>query len=241
MIAKLNTLIKQFLGTSVLIDSPRALGAIIVTIPSTWYLMQPQIERLDRPKGSGHGHGHEGEGHDEHGEESEGGDEGEEQESEEDKGEDESKEGGEGGKSDDSDRSENGAKEVDSGKNVEGVQFKGATSGGTKDNNEQGDTRKHIPDAKGGNKKRIESDYAKRQGEAQKPEEDPSDKDLAASSKDVDDKSRTSQSGKQEGLSNTDTKHSTDIANDPEKSTKAEGGPETAKNKGTVDPSRPQV
>ena len=188
MIAKLNTLIKQLLGTSVLIDSPRALGAAIVTIPSTWYLMQPQIERWNRPKGSGHGHGH-----DEHGEESEGGDEGEGQESGEDKGEDESKEGGEGGdKSDDSDSeggqqdtpdtsddegSENGAEEVDSGKNVEGVQFKGATSGGTKDNNEQGDTRKHIPDAKGGNKKRIESDYAKRQGEAQKPE-DPSDKDL---------------------------------------------------------------
>lgn len=48
------------------------------------------------------------------------------------------------------------------------------------------------------------------------------------------------QSGKQEGLSNTDTKHSTNIAEDPEKSTKPEG-PETAKSKGTVDPHRPQV
>lgn len=194
MVGKVNTLIKQLLRTSVLIGSPRALGAAIVTIPSTWYLMQPQIERWNRPKGSGHGHGHEGEGHDEHGEDSEGGEKGEGQESGEDKGEDESKEGGEGGdKSDDSNSeggqqdtpdtsddegSENSAKEVDSGKNVEDVQFKGATSGGTKDKNEQGDTRKHIPDAKGGNKKRIESDYAKGQGEAQKPEEDPSDKDL---------------------------------------------------------------
>lgn len=49
------------------------------------------------------------------------------------------------------------------------------------------------------------------------------------------------QSGKQEGLSNTDTKHSTDIANDPSKSKKSEGGPDTAKVKGTVDPKRSQV
>ena len=48
-------------------------------------------------------------------------------------------------------------------------------------------------------------------------------------------------SGKQEGLSNTDTKHSTDIANNPEKSKKGEGTPETAKSKGTIDPGRPQV
>ena len=181
MIANLNTLIKQLLETSVLIDSPRALGAAIVTIPSTWYLMQPQIERWNRPKGSGHGHGHEGEGHDEHGEKSEGGNEGEGQESGEDnKSDDSDSEGGQQDTPDTSDDegSENGAKEVDSGKNVEGVQFKGATSGGTKANNEQGATRTHIPDAKGGNKKRIESDYAKIQGEAQKPEEDPTDKDL---------------------------------------------------------------
>ncbi|KAL8712116.1 MAG: hypothetical protein Q9220_003550 [cf. Caloplaca sp. 1 TL-2023] len=56
-----------------------------------------------------------------------------------------------------------GAYEVDSGSNVEGVQFKGATSGGTREG-EQGDTRKHIPDAKGFNKKRIESDYGKSLG-----------------------------------------------------------------------------
>ncbi len=49
------------------------------------------------------------------------------------------------------------------------------------------------------------------------------------------------QSGKQEGLSNTDTKHSTDIANDPDKSKKPTGGPDTAKEKGTVDPRRPAV
>lgn len=43
-------------------------------------------------------------------------------------------------------------------------------------------------------------------------------------------------SGKQAGLSNTDTKHSADIVSDPEKSSKADGSPETAKAKGTIDP-----
>ena len=48
-------------------------------------------------------------------------------------------------------------------------------------------------------------------------------------------------SAKQKGLSNTDTKHSTDIGKDPGKSKKGEGVPETAKLQGTVDPSRKQV
>ncbi len=47
--------------------------------------------------------------------------------------------------------------------------------------------------------------------------------------------------GKQAGLSNTDTKHSTDIGKDPDKSKKGEGVPETAKVQGTVNPSRKQV
>lgn len=51
------------------------------------------------------------------------------------------------------------ARVVDSGSEVEGVQFKGATRHG-----EVGDTRKHIPDSKGGAKKRIESDYGMKQG-----------------------------------------------------------------------------
>jgi len=46
---------------------------------------------------------------------------------------------------------------------VEGVQFKGATKAGD-ESNEQTDTRKHIPDPKGYNKLRIESDYGMRQG-----------------------------------------------------------------------------
>lgn len=65
----------------------------------------------------------------------------------------------------DDEQLQNTAHETDSGKNVEGVQFKGPTSGGTEEG-EQGDTRKHIPDAKGGSKKRIESDYGNRLGAA---------------------------------------------------------------------------
>ncbi|KAI9718118.1 MAG: hypothetical protein M1812_004376 [Candelaria pacifica] len=134
--------------------------------------------------------------------------------------------------------------EVESGRNVEGVQFKGATSGGSKEGKmEQGDTRKHIPDAKGGAKKRIESDYGMKQGSTDKVKDtDPTGtvkKDKAAAAKPP--TSHNEQSGKQEGLSNTDTKHSTDITNNPDKSTKGEGTPETSKSKGTVDPNRPQV
>jgi hypothetical protein len=46
-------------------------------------------------------------------------------------------------------------------------------------------------------------------------------------------------SGKQEGLSNTDTKYSIDLTNTPEKSQKGEGTPESSKSKGTVDVKRP--
>lgn len=48
-------------------------------------------------------------------------------------------------------------------------------------------------------------------------------------------------SGKQDGLSNTDTKHSIDITKNPEESKKSEGAPETAKVKGPVEPFRKQV
>lgn len=180
----------------------RAIASVAVTLPSVYYLLQPQIERYQHPEKHGHGgHG----GHDEHGEEGEGDEEGgssEGGESGEEKsgnqgegGEDEPSEGEKDeGKSDDSgidgagkgtpdtsddESSENTTYEKDGGQDVEGVQFKGATSGGTKDG-EQGDTRKHIPDAKGFNKKRIESDYGGKEGEAQDPEQDPSNKDLVS-------------------------------------------------------------
>ncbi|KAL8737977.1 MAG: hypothetical protein Q9181_001159 [Wetmoreana brouardii] len=129
-----------------------------------------------------------------------------------------------------------GSYEMDSGSNTEGVRFKGATSGGTEEG-VQGDTRKHIPDAKGGAKKRIESDYGKMQGVLN--EDDPESTDKPAGSKMT--SSPNQISAKQHGLSNTQTKHSTDLDNNPEKSKKGEGYVETAKAQGTVDPGRPQV
>lgn len=172
----------------------RAIASLAVTLPSVYYLMQPQIERFQHPEKHGHG-GHGGHGeHGEHGEEGEGGeqsDSSEGEESEEGKSEDQ----GEGGETDegnpDDSGSEDGEKdtpgtsededskntihEKEGGQDVEGVQFKGATREG-----EQGDTRKHIPDAKGFSKKRIESDYGGKEGEAQKPEQDPSNEDMVS-------------------------------------------------------------
>lgn len=46
-------------------------------------------------------------------------------------------------------------------------------------------------------------------------------------------------SGKQQGLSNDETHHSTEISKQPEKSKKGEGIAETAKLKGTVSTDRP--
>lgn len=87
-----------------------------------------------------------------------------------------------------------------------------------------GGTLKHESDAKGGVKKRIDSDLGKNIGEG-------------ASSGKGDD-----MSNKQRGYSNTDTRHSVDIAKDGSgKSKKGEGTAETAKIKGTVDGNRPQV
>ena len=163
-----------------------------------WYLIQPQLHKSKH--GDGHGHGE----HDEHSEDSEehkedeGGKSDEGVSAEEVKA-DQSKEVGEGeSASDGGDMSEssnedgqdtpetsddedpgNTAHEKEGGGNVEGVQFKGATSGGTEEG-EQGDTRKHIPDSKGFNKKRIESHYGKQLGEAQESEQDPEGKDLVS-------------------------------------------------------------
>ena len=152
--------------------------------------MQPQIERFQHPEKHGHG-GHGGhDEHDEHGEEGEGDEEEKSEDQEEDsEGEGENEDGSDdsasegGGKNtpdtSDDEGSESTVQEKEGGQDVEGVQFKGATSGGSEEG-EQGDTRKHIPDAKGFSKKRIESHYGRKQGEAQEPEQDPSGKDMVS-------------------------------------------------------------
>ena len=172
-----------------LIHAYRAIAATVATSTGLYYLVPPQIERWNRPKGSGHG----GHGHGEHGEESEGGgeeDSGEKGGDEGAEGEDESKEGGdeseqsgksgsEGDENDTPDTSDDEEKVVDSGEDVEGVQFKGPSNAGP--NKQQSDTRRHVPDAKGGAKKRIDSHYGQKQGVAEDSEQDPKDKDLVFS------------------------------------------------------------
>ena len=147
-----------------------------------YYLIQPQIERFQHPEKHGHGGHGEHEEHNEHDEEGDSNEDGESGESGEEQAEDQRETGEEASKEgeqdvSDEEGSENAVHEKEGGQDVEGVQFKGATSGGTKEG-EQGDTRKHIPDAKGFSKKRIESHYGGKEGEAQNPEQDPSDKDL---------------------------------------------------------------
>lgn len=98
------------------------------------------------------------------------------------------------------------------------------------------DRRLHVPDAKGGAKRRVESRQGKDLGQEEQQE-----------GVDTEDKSAPSKepvpggtSQKQAGLSNTNTKHSVAIGNDPGFSKKGEGAPDTAKQQGTVDPQRPQ-
>lgn len=176
----------------------RAIGAAVVTIPSCAYLLQsrPKTDHDHGHNDSDH-HEHEeghedeakvedGEGDDRDAEQSEGGSGGD------------TEEGGDADGTSNDDNKDSGSVEptrpddtvedagqgtpenpgdnypkggghvVESGGNVEGVRFKGATGAGTKEGEggrpEMGDTRKHIPDAKGGAKKRIESDYGKPQG-----------------------------------------------------------------------------
>ncbi|KAF2646304.1 hypothetical protein P280DRAFT_486002 [Massarina eburnea CBS 473.64] len=75
--------------------------------------------------------------------------------------------------------------------------------------------------------------------ESKDNESSPDDSDKPTPRKDS--KSQNETSGKQEGLSNTDTKHSTQIDQDDQKSKKGEGSAETAKLKGTVSTDRPQA
>lgn len=93
------------------------------------------------------------------------------------------------------------------------------------DDREDGNRMVKYQDAKGGNKKRLESKNAIKQGNKG---DDPK-----GASANV-------HSGSGESVYNTDTKHSIDAQAHPDLSNKAEGDPETAKIKKPVDPFRPQ-
>ncbi|KAK3069850.1 hypothetical protein LTR53_011486 [Teratosphaeriaceae sp. CCFEE 6253] len=106
------------------------------------------------------------------------------------------------------------------------------------DSDGTGDERKREPDNKGGFKKRIDSGLGKNLGGTEQQFDEDGSETAAQSKPPV--KGDSGQiSSKQFGLSNTPTRHSTQIDDDPEKSKKAEGGPDTAKLMGTVDPNRP--
>ncbi|KAI9833247.1 MAG: hypothetical protein M1826_000160 [Phylliscum demangeonii] len=116
---------------------------------------------------------------------------------------------------------------------VEAPDWKGPKEGGPNPHE-----KKVMPDAKGGTKKRLESAYGDTHGVDDSVAEDesaPTDK--AAASKPA--LGLHSQSGKQEGLTNTDTKFAGAISDSDRLSYKGEGAPETSKLKGTVDPARP--
>ena len=261
-------------------NAQRLAGAIAVTVPSCWYLIQegPTKPSHHEPgnddshedfeaarKGDDSGEHEEGEAEKTEAEGEKTEDEGENTGDSEEAKPDSSNEEGE--KSDDSPPSGTGgekqgspdpsgnqdpantAHETEDGNDVEGVRFKGATADGA-----VGDTRKHIPDSKGYNKKRIESDYGHTQSPEKSEENEPDNGDKVSLSPSLhrvrtkflqaatakESGGQNTQSGKQEGLSNTDTKHSSDPLSQSHTSKKPEG-PETAKAKGTVDPQRPQT
>ncbi|MCJ1388151.1 hypothetical protein MMC18_000996 [Xylographa bjoerkii] len=248
-------------------DLPWLAGAIAVTVPSCWYLLQegPAKPSHHEPgnddshedfeaarKGTESGDSEEddagdgekaedgGEKSENDGENSEDAEKVKSDSNDEDdvKSDDSPPSGTEGEKQGSPDPSgnqdpENTAHETEAGDDVEGVRGKGATKDGP-----AGDTRKHIPDSKGYNKKRIESDYGHTQSPDRSEETEPDQGDKAATAKEAG--SQNTQSGKQEGVSNTDTKHSSDPLSRSDTPKKPEG-PETAKAKGTVDPQRPQA
>ncbi|QSZ35809.1 hypothetical protein DSL72_006931 [Monilinia vaccinii-corymbosi] len=204
-------------------DAVWAAGAVAVTIPACWFL-------ISNKQDNSHGHKGHGDSHAAHAEEHAEEEKPEEKEDVEPAESVEKTEEKEEPKQSDESDSDDETKDQDTPATSDDETVVAET-----DKN----VRKSIPDAKGGNKARLDSKAAIKQGEdnSEGSEGEPSDK--AAASKEP--QGKNSQSGKQEGLSNTDTKHSTDITNDPSKSKKSEGAPETAKVKGTVDPNRPQA
>jgi len=201
-------------------DLPWAASAVAMTIVGTYIALQPHDPVSDHGHDDEHGEKHE-DNEEDTVEKSE--DESEEKsEDKEEKPKDEGKSGdddggdeGEEKKDDSNDDSKDDSKSVDAGEDIK----KGATKNKVDIKKSEGDQ------GKGANKKRIDSPAGKTIGEG------------SSSGEYEDDEAQKAQAG----FSNTDTKHSTDPAKDPTKSSKGEGTAETAKIKGTVDPDRKQV
>jgi len=202
-------------------DAPWAISALAVTIGGTYLALQPRDG------------GHHDEHHDDHGEDK--------HEETEDSGVEEKEEGGEEEKpseptEDTKSDSENQEKAEDSEatKKDDSEEPKDDSAEPKEDSSEdKSDVSNKGPsktveqntkteDDAMGKKKRIDSSAGKTLGEG-------------SSSGEGDGMGK-----KQDGYTNTDTKHSEDIVSSDEKSNKAEGTAETAKLKGTVQPDRPQ-
>ncbi|KAL9612482.1 MAG: hypothetical protein Q9167_002913 [Letrouitia subvulpina] len=199
-------------------DLPWAIASGVVTIPTLIYLLR-QGPLKDRSNDHGDGeHGGHGKA------------DGEAQENTED--------GQESGEDTNADSAaEGGTKEGDSGSDGDadkgGTKTPSETSDDNKTTSEGGDEQDKATPDNSNSEAGVEGEDSTNDGE----EGDTGDGDKPAPTKPAG--SYNTQSGKQEGISNMDTHHSTDIHNNPEKSKKGEGVAETAKLKGTVDPQRP--
>nr|POE62403.1 zinc metalloprotease zmpb [Quercus suber] len=232
-------------------DMPWLFGAIAITIPSCWYLW-PTASHAEH-------HG----SHDAHAEESHDDEKDEEAPAEDAPAEEEPKDD-EAPKDDKAPKEDEAPKEdADAEKDEkkeDEQEDKPADKGESapKDSGEGGsdktgvgkgkgkdlsDTRKHEPsDSKGAAKKRIDSGLGKDLGAGPDFDDQEGDKpkrENSATSKTALKGAEGEISSKQFGLSTTATRHSTQIDQDPEKSKKGEGTPETAKSMGTVSVDRP--
>ncbi|CAK1362474.1 unnamed protein product [Cercospora beticola] len=212
-------------------DLPWLLAALVVTPPSCWYLW---------PDNSSHGdHGSHGEHHAEKHDEKE-----EEEPAEEEEqasgGEEEAVENADEKKEDKPEVKEEGAED----KGEEKSDDKEETSDDKEGKKEDGEEK--STDAPGRNTK--ERTFTVGASEEKDPENvgastSSSSKGMKVGETDAQapaakprGKSDGDMSKKQEGMSNTDTKYSVPIDQGNEKSKKADGQPDTAKSKGTVDP-----
>ncbi|EKG09850.1 hypothetical protein MPH_13057 [Macrophomina phaseolina MS6] len=209
-------------------DLPWLVGSLAVGVPGTWWMLQP-------------GDAHHG-GHDEHHEKhEEAKEEVPKEEPKEQPKEEPEAEAKEEPKEESKDDSEEEPKKEEIGPKEgsdSSPRFKGATSAGGEDKAAP-DNRYSKTDAKeGANKRRIDSTYGTPLGAHESENDKPgSAKDQPSPSKEPLSQNQTS--GKQQGISNTDTKHSIDVDNKPTESKKPEGSVDSAKTKGPVDPNRP--
>jgi hypothetical protein len=193
---------------------------------------------IHKPEEGGHGHADHGEEHEDDAEES-----GEEAQNDDDDQPEESSDEGADKSDNESDGSDEKQDTPDTSDDESADDSDSKGPQGQEKTMEEGEgTNRTVKyaDAKGGVKNRKESKNAITAGDPHSEEDLSGDKGKTAKPA-AGNVASGSTSGKQEGVSNTDTKHSYDLNNDPSRSKKPEGGPDTAKVKGTVDPNRPTV